>query len=94
MFNLYPLVLSPETLSCATFLSAPVLWGPMTRTDKIHEVLHKALVALMPLSAGEVPAVLRPQMLLDSVWQDSFQMTYICPDVIPVLKSKRSGLYV
>lgn len=74
-FNLYPLVPSPETLSYATFLPAPVLWCPMTRIDKIYEILHKALLALMPLSAGEIPAALIPQMLVDSVWQDSFQMT-------------------
>lgn len=71
-FILYPLVPSLETLSCAMFLSAPVLWCPRARTDKIYEVLHRALLALMPLSAGEVPAALRPQMLVDSVWQDSF----------------------
>lgn len=50
-FNLYPQVPSAVTLSCATFLSAPVLWCPVTRTDKTCEVLHKALLALMPLSA-------------------------------------------
>lgn len=74
-------------------LHSSVLSCPMTRTDKASEVLHKVLLALIQLCTGEIPTALSPQMLVDSVWQSSFQMIYIpALNVIPALKSERAGM--
>lgn len=57
------------------------------------EVLHKVFLVPIPLYAGEVPTALSPQMLVDSAWQSSFQITLILAlNAIPALKSERSGL--
>jgi len=91
VFNLYPQFLSSEDVRwlCLT-LSAPVLWCPGMRTGKVCEALHKVLLALILLCAGEIPTALSPQMFVDSVWQSSLQLTQIsAPLAVPALKSER-----
>lgn len=91
MFNLYPQALSSEAVCCLCWtLSAPVLRCPGMETGKVCEALHKVLLALILLCAGEILTALSPQMFVDSIWQSSFQLTQIpAPLAVPALKSDR-----